>query len=547
MAIPPLRRSAARDDAHPAAHRSRARLLLLAAAGALTWPLRSGAAGAYALGIFPYLAPRQTLDLFGPVAAWMGAALGHPVRLASAPSFPDFSRALAERRYDIALVQPFDVLQAVGQYGYLPLAQLSVPLVAQFYVRDDSPYHRIEDLRGTTVAMPPPQTANARMTLRALLDHQLLPGRDLELHYFNSHDSCIQQVWAGIASACGTARPPIQIFEQRMQARLRPIYDTPPIPHVMFVAHSRVPAGQRERLQALLLGLKDDATGRALLKSLGFPGFVAPRLAEYEVLKHYDPGGTEVVTDTRLGTTLRLGVYPFLAPRLLAERYAPSLPRLGRAAEMPVQLRTASSSGAFIEALSRHAYDIAVIQPFDYALATQQGYRPLAGMQAPLQGRFFVRTDSAIHQVADLRGKVVAMPPPEAAQSRLGLQALRDAGLTPGRDVTVDHRRTHDACLQQVQLDAAAACVTTPLALRLVAPPLAAGLRAVGRTAEVPGVLFMAHERVPLAMRERLAAEIIGWKDSDDGRRILRSIGIGDFVAVDARAYEALARTYRSR
>jgi phosphonate transport system substrate-binding protein len=547
MAPFPLRRAAPRLADRTPTQRVRARMLLLAATGTLPWPLRAGADGAYALGIFPYLAPRQTLDFFGPVAAWMGAALGHPVRLTSAASFPDFSRALAEQRYDIALVQPFDVLQAVEQYGYLPLAQLSVPLVTQIYVRDDSPYHRIEDLRGTTVAMPPPQTANARMSLRALLDHQLVPGRDLELRYFNSHDSCIQQVWAGIASACGTAKPPIQIFEQRMQARLRPIYDTPPIPHVMFVVHSRVPAPQRERLQALLLGWKDDAAGRALLKNLGFPGFVAPRLAEYEVLRHYDPGGDDVVTDTRLGTTLRLGVYPFLAPRLLAERYAPSLPRLGRAAEMPVQLRTASSSGAFIEALSRHAYDIAVIQPFDYALATQQGYRPLAGMRAPLQGRFFVRTDSAIHQVADLRGKVVAMPPPEAAQSRLGLQALRDTGLTPGRDVTVDHRRTHDACLQQVQLQAAAACVTTPLALRLVAPSLAAGLRAVGRTAEVPGVLFMAHERVPLAMREHLAAEIIGWKDSDDGRRILRSIGIGDFVAVDAKAYEALARTYRSR
>ena len=547
MAPSPLRRSAARPAARTPTQRVRARMLLLAAAGVLPWPLRAGAAGAYALGIFPYLAPRQTLDLFGPVAAWMGAALGHPVRLTSAASFPDFSRALAEQRYDIALVQPFDVLQTVGQQGYLPLAQHSVPLVSQFYVRDDSPYHRIEDLRGTTVAMPPPQTANARMTLRALLDHQLVPGRDLALRYFDSHGSCIQQVWAGIASACGTARPPIQIFEQRMRARLRPIHDTPPIPHVMFVVHLRVPAGQRERLRTLLLGWKDDAAGRALLKNLGFPGFVAPRLAEYDVLRHYDRGGSEVVTDTRLGTTLRLGVYPFLAPRLLAERYAPALPRLSRAAEMPVQLRTASSSGAFIEALSRHAYDITVIQPFDYILATQQGYRPLAGMRAPLQGRFFVRADGPIHQVADLRGKVVAMPPPEAAQSRLGLQALREAGLTPGRDVTVDHRRTHDACLQQVQLGAADACVTTPLALQLVAPPLAAGLRAVGRTAEVPGVLFMAHERVPLAMRERLAAEIIGWQDSDDGRRVLRSIGIGDFVAVDAKAYEALARTYRSR
>ena len=194
----------------------------------------------YRLGIFPYMAPRQTVEFYGPVAASMEAALKHPVRLESVQTFSAFSRALEKQNYDIALIQPFDYPSVVEQLGYIPLAQFAVPLVTQFYVRDDSRYHSIEDLRGSTIAMPPEPAANTRMALRALHDNQLIPGRDVEIRYFNSHDSCIQQVWAGTASACGTAKPPIQIFEKRMQAKLRAIYDTQSIPHVLFVANPRI-------------------------------------------------------------------------------------------------------------------------------------------------------------------------------------------------------------------------------------------------------------------------------------------------------------------
>lgn len=518
------------------------RRLILASLLAPLLPAQAADAPApYRLGVFPYMAPRQTVNFFGPVAANMQAALGHPVRLMSVPAYPDFARAMAERRYDIALVQPFDYLQATEQLGYVPLAQLSVPLVSQFYVRDDSRYRTLEDLRGTTVAMPPPEAPTARMTLRALHDHQLLPGRDFQLRYFNSHDSCIQQVWAGTASACGTSTPPIRVFEQRMQAKLRPIFDTPPVPHIVFVAHPRVPAEQRARLQALIIGWSATDEGRVLLKSLGFPGWVAPQPAQYEVMRNYDPSAPVAAAERPIGQQLTLGVLPFIAARQLLENFAPALPRLSHAAERPVRLRTAGSYGAFADAVARRDYDLIAVQPFGYAGAAGNGYLPLAAMRARLSGTFFVREDSPYQSLADFKGQVVAMPPPEAAQSHLALKALAAAGLNAGRDVQVDHRSTHDACLQQVQRKLAAACATAPMVLSMVPPELAAGLRRVGQTGEVPGVLFMVHVRVPEAMRARLAAELIGWRDSDEGRAILKKIGFGELGPVDVKAYESLA------
>lgn len=519
---------------------------LLALVAALPGPARSADDG-YTLGIFPYMAARQTVALYGPVARSMSAALGRPVRLVSEPSFPDFERNLDERRYDIALVQPFDYLRATQQLGYVPLAQLSVPLVTQIYVRDDSPAQRIGDLRGTTVAMPPPQTANARMALRALLDHRLQPGQDVELRYLASHDACLQQVWTRLAMACASAVPPVRIFEQRMQAHFRPIHATPPLPHIVFMARDRVPAAERATLQALIVGWRDSDEGRALLAGLGFPGWAPPRPADYEVMRGFDTGQPPADTGRPLGPRLTFGVIPYLHSRLLVDKFAKALPRLADAAGRPVQLRTAAGFGPFLEGVTRRAYDLVLVQPFDYAVARQSGYLPVAGMAELAQGTFLVRDDSPVRRIEDLRGMTVALPPAGSAQSRLALRTLGEAGLVAGRDLQVTHLPTHDACLRQVQQRRAAACATSPTMLSMVPPAVATGLHGIGTTETIPGLLIMAQQRVPEDMRRRLAEEIVGWPRSEAGRAVLADIGLGPFGAVDTARYEQLSRDEGSR
>jgi len=492
----------------------------------------------YHLGIFPYMAPRQTVEFFGPIAANIEAELKHPTRLESVPSFPDFNRAMKKHQFDIALIQPFDYPEVVEKLGYIPIAQMAVPLITQFFVRDDSSYKTIEDLRGSTIAMPPSQAANTRMSIRALYDNKLIPGTDVEVNYFNSHDSCIQQVWAGTASACGTAKPPILVFEQRMQAKLRAIYDTPPIPHIMFVASPRIPAAQRDKLQEIITGWNKTENGRAILKGLGIPGFIAAKPAEYAMMRNYDPT-TRVKNTARGGSgELLLGVFPFLNTRQIAQNFSPVLPALAKSASMPVYLRTASSFDTFSDALGISKYDIVIIQPFDYAKAVQHGYIAVAGMKYWLEGNFFVLDNSPYKQVADFKGQVVAMPPENSVQSHLGRHALLQAGLKPGSDVTIDYRKTHDSCLQQEQRREAVTCITAELTLTMLPKEMSQDLRKVGKTEKVPGVLFMVHKRLPAKIRNQLRTEIIAWKNSDDGRKILQAMGFGDFVPFNRRDYE---------
>lgn len=493
----------------------------------------------YRLGVFPYMAPRQTVELFGPVAASMQDALKRPVRLESATTFADFTRELAAGRYDIAHIQPFDYPDAVEKYGYLPLARLDAPLVSRLVVRADSRLQTIEDLRGTTIALPPAESAIARMVLRALHDNRLVPGRDIEVRHFGSHDSCLQQVWTSAASACGTAQAPLLVFEKRMQAALRPIHDTPALPHSLFVVHRRVPAVHRIELQALVTGWNQNEAGLAMLKNLGFPGLVVPKPAEYAAMRNYDPPAA--------ATGLTLGVFPVLSPGLLARNFAPAQLALGKATGATVQLRTATSYDNFGTAVASASYDVVLVQPFDYAKAAAHGYLALAAMKERISGTFFVLDDSPFQRIADFRGKVVATPPADSAQSRLARQALAQAGLEAGRDVTIAYHKSHEACLRQVQGGQAVACATNELARTLQAKELTRDLRTVGRTDKVPGLLFMAHRRLSDQTREQLQAEIIGWKDSEPGHKVLQAIGFGAFGAVDVAEYKHLPRLEAGR
>lgn len=491
----------------------------------------------YRLGIFPYLAPRQTIEFYGPVALSMEKALTRAVNLESQPSFTDYIRTLRRHVYDIALIQPFDYPEVVEKLGYIPLVQLAVPLITQFYVRSDSKYQKLEDLRGTKLAMPPARSANARMAIRALYDNKILPGRDIEVRYFNSHDSCIQQVWIGNASACSTALPPITLFQNRMHASLRSIYDTSAIPHVMFVAHPRVPAEDRERLKQLMANWVNTEDGKQILKSLGFPGFVLAKPTEYAVMKNYEISGLTTSPGINNRNDLILGVLPYLAPRLLAKNVAPVLPAFSEKLAMPVRMRTAANFGRFMDDVSTGTYDVILLQPFEYTKAIHSGYLPLASMKEHIQGKFFVKASSSYRTIDDFKGKVIAMGPIDSAQARLGRDALIRAGYRINQDVTIRYRNTHDSCLNEVQRGAAAACLTSPLVLQMLPEIYTKNLRAVGETAQVPGMLFLAHKRLPEQMRSALTDEILSWKHSEKGRVILDSLQLGEFDIVTNAEY----------
>jgi phosphonate transport system substrate-binding protein len=258
-------------------------MLLVGHAGAADKP--------YEFGVFPYLPLARIYELYAPMAADFEARLGRPVRFSSKGSYAAFGEELRNETYDIALVQPFDYVDAHDRYGYLPVARRGEALEAVIVVRQESPLANIKDLKGRIVSNPPADAAVSQLTSMAFRDAGIDPESGVNRYYAKNHFACLQSVVIGAADACGTAEQALRTIEkQSPPARFRVLHRTASIPHTLFVAHKRVPQKDRELLLHTVLEWPNTEPGRKILEGGQFVPFVAARDADYEVVRRYMRG-----------------------------------------------------------------------------------------------------------------------------------------------------------------------------------------------------------------------------------------------------------------
>ncbi len=154
--------------------------------------------------------------IYAPVSNELSKSLNHKVKFRTSSTFKKFLDKLKSGYYDFALIQPFWYPVAVDKTGYLPLLKMQEPFVSLIMVLDNSDIKKPQDLKGKIIATPPAFVPVVHMAKRALIEHNLVPGKDLTFKAFKTVDSCFQQVLISKASAC--VAPPFApaIYEQSM-------------------------------------------------------------------------------------------------------------------------------------------------------------------------------------------------------------------------------------------------------------------------------------------------------------------------------------------
>ncbi len=155
-------------------------------------------------------------------------------------------------------------------------------------MRNDSPLTQFSQLKGKTIANPPPVAAVSQLTSMALIEAGIDPDSGVKRDFGKSHFSCMQSVLIGSAAACGTARQALAHFEEKqMTQRFRILHETPKVPHSLFVVHQRVPEADRERLRQTVLGWSDRPEGQKILNNGHFIPFVAAQNDEYNAIREF--------------------------------------------------------------------------------------------------------------------------------------------------------------------------------------------------------------------------------------------------------------------
>lgn len=237
-----------------------------------------------------------------------------------------------------------------------------------------------------------------------------------------------------------------------------------------------------------------------------------------------------------------LGVFPFLPPARLQERFGGYAGALTKALGRYVEFRTRSTFEAFQDEIKAQTYDIIFVQPFDYIIAADKyGYLPLASANEPLRAIIVVQKSSALQSLNDLRHKTVALPPRSAAVSRLAVSAFERLGMVIDTDVAMLNLRTHMACMQAVLIGKADACATNDVPLRVFALTRDVSFRKLGQSEAIPHGLFAVHKRVPPQDRAIMQRAILELGDSELGRALLEKSGWPTgFVAANDSDYDII-------
>jgi len=247
-----------------------------------------------------------------------------------------------------------------------------------------------------------------------------------------------------------------------------------------------------------------------------------------------------------------LAVQPFLSAPEIQRRFTPLAQYLGQRLGRSVRVRVGSNYEEHISFVGQDAVDIAYIGPAPYVTVVERfGRKPiLARVQTNgepmLRGVIFVRQDSSIQHLADLKGKRFAFGDPQSAMgSIVPRYLLRESGVALHDLAQVSHVLAHDNVVYGVlagDFDAGAvrSDVYDEMAWR--------GLRIIARSPPVSEHLFVTRSTMPPGDVKRLQQALLELSTWPDGQRILHSISLettGMVPASDA-DYDGMREVLRS-
>ena len=234
---------------------------------------------------------------------------------------------------------------------------------------------------------------------------------------------------------------------------------------------------------------------------------------------------------------------PFLPVRALLQNYQPMRDYLERELKEPVTFVSAPNYYEDNERIRKreNAFIVAVANTAYLAFA-DSGYVPMLRPRISTRPMLVVRKDSTFKAIGDLSGKRVAMSDPLAVVSMQGMRMLREAGLSPARDVHMVHFANHTIAVNEVLAGEAGAAIVSDRAVLQMSPAVQAQVRklVIWDKGALPGIVYLASPNVPAVQRERLSRAIQKFaNETAEGRALMEKLGYGGLVPMTAREIKA--------
>jgi len=235
-----------------------------------------------------------------------------------------------------------------------------------------------------------------------------------------------------------------------------------------------------------------------------------------------------------------VGVVPQFEQRKLYAIWKPIIEDLEKRTGTTFDLKSTLTIEEFEKAIERGDFDFVYLNPYHIVqVHDKQGYIPLVADKVALRGILVVRKDSAIQSPAELNGKVVAFPSPNA----IGATLLPKSDLGQLFQATVEplYVKTHSSVYLHVVKGLAAAGGGVEKTLQEQSEEIRSALRIIYTTRSFPSHPVAAHPRVPGDIREKVRKALLAMNNSPEGRALLQNVPVTQFIPVKYDDYAVMS------
>ena len=264
--------------------------------------------------------------------------------------------------------------------------------------------------------------------------------------------------------------------------------------------------------------------------------------------------GTKQETKKDEQKVIKMGFVPLKNSEKLVEDVKPIADYLSQKMGVKVEAFTASSYIGVVEGIGSGSVDFGIIPPFSALLAQKQSNAKALLTSKGKDGKpgyyaeIYVRKDSGINDIKDLKGKKFAFVDPSSSSGYIYPGAmLVEAGLNIDKDLTYQFSGGHDKSLQLLlnkDVDAMATFDGVPEKYKKDFPNAVTDTKIIKTSELIPGVMVTASSKMDEKLQEKLKQALLEMdKDPKMKELFLKMFSISGFQEVDKAAYENVEKT----
>jgi phosphonate transport system substrate-binding protein len=239
------------------------------------------------------ISPKETTVYYRQILDYISSHIGKESKLIQRKTYDEINELFGKGEIDLAFICSGPYATSKDKYGFELLATPQVK-GSHFYhsyliVNRDSPFHRLEDLRGRVFAFTDPESNTGKLVPTYWLAQA---GEKPETFfdktiYTYSHDNSIMAVAKGLvdgAAIDGLIWEYYDYMNPSLTSQTRIIRKSKPYGIPPIVAHRDADPELKDLIRQFLLSMHEDPEGQRILGELMIDRFIAPQEKWYETI-----------------------------------------------------------------------------------------------------------------------------------------------------------------------------------------------------------------------------------------------------------------------